>query len=205
MSVRQIFVRTQRTIGGIQLDAVINEGHENTVTITKSPVEGGADITDHAIVQPKKVNLRGVVSDSPLGVAAFGQLVDQVTRLFGTSTLDNLTRTQQAYESFIQLMEAREPIEIVTGLRVYPAMLITKISTNQDKDTSKIVNLNIACEEIVLTESVTLDIPESAINEEVRKSASNIVDKGKEELEPVLGDREQTTLKALADWLQEGS
>lgn len=84
MSLKKIFVRTPRSIGGVQLDAVLNEDHNNMVTITKNPVEAGTDITDHAIIQPKKLSVRGAVSDSPLGLAAFGQLVDSVTRLFGT-------------------------------------------------------------------------------------------------------------------------
>lgn len=203
MSLRQIFVRTKRTIGTIQLDGVLSEDHDNTVTITKSPVEAGTDITDHAILQPKKLIVRGIVSDSPLGLAAFGQLIDQVTRLFGTSTLDNLTRSQQAYEAFLRLMEVREPIEVVTGLRVYEDMLITSITTSQDKDTARASVLNIGLEEIILTESVLVSIPQDAIDASVQQSATSIGDRGKVEVEEILDERETTILKSLVEWTRE--
>lgn len=202
MSLKQIFVRTTRTIGTIQLDAVLSEEHGSVVSITKNPVEAGADITDHAIVQPKKLSIRGVVSDSPLGLAAFGQLIDSVTRLFGTSTTDNLTRSQQAYEAMLFLMEQREPIEVTTGLRQYKNMLITSLNSVQDKNSSRIVVMELGLEEIVLVISVTKDIPAEALEPSVRQSASPIAEKGKEEISDVVDDKKTTVLKKMIDWVR---
>ena len=117
MAFENLFIRTKRTIGGIQLDSVLVEEHNTSITPTKNPVEVGVDITDHAIIDPTLLNITGVVSDSPLGTAAFGQIIDSISNLFGTSTSDNLTRSQQAYDAMLTLMYAREPIEVTTSLK----------------------------------------------------------------------------------------
>ena len=116
MAFENLFIRTKKSIGGIELDAVLSETHVNQVRLTKNPIELGADITDHSIVEAKRINIVAQVSDNPLGSAAFGQIIDLVTGLFGTSTTQNITRSNAAYAAIVQLMETREPIEIQTKL-----------------------------------------------------------------------------------------
>ena len=53
MAFENLFIRTRKSLGGIQLDAVLSESHNNVVRTTKNPVELGADITDHSIIEPK--------------------------------------------------------------------------------------------------------------------------------------------------------
>ena len=153
MAFENLFVRTKKSIGGIDLDATITEGHVAEVRLTSNPVELGADITDNAIIEPKLLTIVAQVSDTPLGSAAFSQIVDTVTGLFGSATTSNLTRSQAAYEAMVQLMEAREPIEIQTKLKLYTNMMITNISTSQDKDSSRIVLMSISLKEVLIVES----------------------------------------------------
>ena len=84
MAFEQLFIRTQKSLAGVELDAVISETHNNNISLTKNPIELGADITDHAIIEPKKINIVAQVSDTPLGTAALGEIVDSVTGFFGT-------------------------------------------------------------------------------------------------------------------------
>jgi len=165
MAFENLFIRTEKAIGGIKLDAVISESHTNEVSLTNNPVELGADITDHAIIQPKKVNVVAQVSDTPLGLAAFGQIVDLVTGLFGSSTGENLTRSNAAYNAMVQLQEAREPIELQTRLKLYTNMVITNIRTVQDKNTSRIVRMNIDLQEVLITESEIVQLSEDQLQE----------------------------------------
>jgi len=62
MAFENLFIRTKRSIAGVQLDAMISEAHDNSVRLTKHPIEKGADITDHAVVEPKRITLNGVVT-----------------------------------------------------------------------------------------------------------------------------------------------
>ena len=182
MTFTSLFIRIKRSIGGIQLDSVLEETHNNTVRITTNPVESGVDISDHAVVVPKKVKLKAIVTDSPLGVAAFAAIVDNISGLFGTSTSGNTTRSQQAYNALVALMDAREPLELVTRLVVYTDMLITHISVSQNKDTSQVVILNIELEQVIITSSEVVDIPESSLaSGSTKKQASSSVNSGRQE------------------------
>lgn len=50
-----------RSIGQFELDAVTVEGHESNMRLTENPVESGADIADHAILEPKEITVTGVM------------------------------------------------------------------------------------------------------------------------------------------------
>ncbi len=202
MAFENLFIRTKKSIGGIELDAVLSETHTNAVRLSKNPIELGAEITDHAIVEPKRLNIIATVSDTPLGSAAFGQIVDLVTGLFGTSTSRNLTRSNAAYNAVLQLMESREPIEVQTKLKLYENMIITGLRTTQDKNSSRIVEMAISLEEalIVQTETVKLE-PEQLLEGSPREQASSADNRGRQE--PV--DPNETTsksaLKSIVDWV----
>lgn len=202
MAFENLFIRTEKSIGGIQLDAVLSESHTNEVSLTNNPVEFGADITDHAIVQPKRVNVVAQVSDTPLGLAAFGQIVDLVTGLFGSSTGENLTRSNAAYNAIIQLQEAREPIELQTKLRLYTNMIITNVSVVQDKDTSRIVRMSIDLQEVLITESEVVQLSEDQLQEgSAREQASPADNSGRKEAVEPTETTETSVLKSVVDWV----
>lgn len=50
-----------RSIGEFELDAVTVEGHESSMRLTENPVESGADIADHAILEPKEITVTGIM------------------------------------------------------------------------------------------------------------------------------------------------
>ena len=204
MPFENLFVRTKKSIGGIQLDAVLSEGHSNKVRITKNPVELGADIADHAVIEPAKINILAEVSDTPLGTAAFGQIVDTVTGLFGTSTEPNITRSNAAYNAMLILQKAREPLEIQTKLRLYQNMLITSINTVQDVDTSRIVRMSIDLEEVFITESEVIALtPEQLAEGKNRQQASTAEKKGRVEPTTPSENVNKSVLKTVIDWVGE--
>lgn len=182
MAFENLFIRTKKSIGGIQLDAVISESHSNVVRITKNPVEVGVDTNDHAVIEPKKITIIAEVSDTPLGFAALTQIVDLLTGLFGSSTSGNITRSITAYNALVQIQEARQTIEVQTKLKEYKDMLITNISTFQDKDSSRIVSMSIQLEELIVTPSEVVQIDKSQLKAGPTKSqAASAENKGKQE------------------------
>ena len=203
MSFENLFIRTEKSIGGIQLDAVISESHTNEVSLTSNPVEFGAEITDNAVTQPKKVNILAQVSDTPMGLAAFGQIVDLVTGLFGTSTTDNITRSNAAYNAIIQLQEEREPIEIQTRLKLYTDMVITKVTTIQDKDTSRIVRMSIDLQQVIITQSEIVQLTEEQLRAgSAREQASPAEKSGRKEAIEPPADTNKSVLKTIIDWVE---
>lgn len=50
-----------RTVGEFELDVVTIESHESNLRLTENPIESGADIADHAILEPKEITITGVM------------------------------------------------------------------------------------------------------------------------------------------------
>lgn len=202
MAFENLFVRTEKSLGGIQLDAVMTETHTNQIRLTKNPVELGADITDHAIIEPKRINIVAQVSDNPLGVAALGQIVDLVTGLFGTATSQNITRSNAAYNAMVQLMELREPIEVQTKLKIYSNMVITNITTTQDKNSSRVALMNISLEEVLISESQIVQLNADQLAEgSPREQGSSADNKGRQEPITPNDTTSKSALKSVTDWI----
>ena len=201
MAFEQLFVRVQKSLGGIQLDAVISENHSNSLRLTKNPIELGADITD-AIVEPKQLSIVAYVSDSPLGAAAFGEIVDLITGLFGSSTTSNITRSNAAYNAMVQLMEYREPIEVQTKLKLYSNMMITSLTASQDKNSSRMVAMNISLEEVIITESLVVKLDPGQLQEgSAKEQGSSPEKKGRQEPVAPSETTNKSVLKSVLDWL----
>lgn len=54
---------SNRKIGKITFDVVTTEDHQSDLSITENPIESGAAIADHAVLQPKQVTINGVMVD----------------------------------------------------------------------------------------------------------------------------------------------
>ena len=201
MAFENLFIRTKKSLGGIQLDAIVSESHNNIITLSKNPVELGAEITDHAIVEPKTISIKATVSDTPLGVAALAQIIDTVTGLFGTSTSQNITRSNAAYNALVALQDAREPIDIQTKLKLYQDMVITNISTVQDKDSSRAVVLNIVAKEVRIVETEIVTLQPDTLEGDTKEQASSAENKGRQEPVEPSASNESSILKSVADWL----
>jgi hypothetical protein len=202
MAFENLFVRTKKSIGGIELDAVLSETHTNQVRLTKNPIELGVDITDHAVIEPKRINIVAQVSDTPLGSAAFGQIIDLVTGLFGTSTTQNITRSNAAYNAMVQIMEAREPIEVQTKLKLYSDMLITGLSVSQDKTSSRIVLMTLNLEEALITESQIVKLtPRQLKQGSAREQGSSADSKGRQEPVTPTSTTKKSVLKSVINWV----
>lgn len=197
-----LFIRTRKSLAGIQLDAVVSEQHTNTVTVTDNPVESGVDVTDHSVVQPKVINIVGVVSDSPLGAEAFSQIVDNVTNLFGSATDSNVTRSAAAYRDLVDIQNRRQFIDVQTNLVLYRNMIITNISVTQDKDNSRIVRLNIECREVIISDTEVIQLsPEQLEAGQVRNQGASAVEKGRQEANEASESTNRSVLKAISDWI----
>lgn len=203
--VDRVFIIKSTEEGGddtiISLDAVIQETHTSSARVTSNPIELGAEINDHVIIEPTKLRIRGAITDTPLGFAALSTIVDNVTNLFGSSTEENLTRSQQGYKQIVQIRNDRLPIEVQTGLVKYSNMVITNIEVSQDKDTSKIAIMDISLQELIIVESEITQLDPANLDEETKEKAEEEVDEGKVETESVTGTENTSYLKQVSDFV----
>lgn len=69
MSIVGIFTRSQPSIGGVYVDAVLEETSELQTDVTEFPIEDGSVGHDHAVVRPLRLTMTIGVSDNPFRVA----------------------------------------------------------------------------------------------------------------------------------------
>jgi len=119
-------------IDGYPIDAVVSEKHDFDLDVTEYPVERGADITDHVRPKPLKITLDCFVSDAP-----FGPIASHQTRKNGTPSSD-------AYDRLKQLRDRPELITVVTSLRTYDSMVLSKVSF--PRNSGEPVGLRFTCE-----------------------------------------------------------
>ncbi len=192
MAFENLLIRTNRSIGGITMDAVISETITNTLRITKNPVELGADITDHAIIEPKQYTLDAVITDSPLlGVNSIDNVGQSISSsgFFGSSSEDSRTRSQAAFDALVALQESRQPIEVQTGLTFYRDMLISDITITQDKDSSRAIFFNAKLTQVILTSTEEINFPQDQLEAPVtQQQGSSPIDEGQKQPLPIESD-----------------
>jgi hypothetical protein len=110
-----------RLIGPVPIDCFISEKPSAELLITEVAVETGAKITDHAVILPKKITL---------DIAA--------------------ENAAAAYSALVAFQETREPFTLVTGLSVFPNMLIKRIDPERDATFSTVLRAKVDLQEIVI-------------------------------------------------------
>lgn len=135
-----------KSIGGITIDAYIQEGHRKAANVTNYPIENGSFIADHVIQRPDVISIQGLVSKSVLG----------------TSALSN-SRILDTYEILTFLKELGLPITIVTGLKVYEDMVITNLDVNRTARNGQSLPFSLTAQKITIVQSQTAQIPKSQL------------------------------------------
>lgn len=108
----------------LSVDATIRREHRRSAQITRHPIEDGADVTDHAILDPVSLSVEGVISDAPISyftpiISGLGSLTD-----YDSST----ERSAQHFEILENLWKSRVPFDVVTRKRFYRNMLISSLN-----------------------------------------------------------------------------
>lgn len=135
-----ILVRS-RSIGPFVANVTMEEHHEDRIAITETPVEQGADITDHAYKRPARLAVRCGFSNSALQAGG------------------NPVYDQQTYASFLALQASLSPFQVVTGKRVYNNMLIEGLSVTTTEATENSLIMNVEMREIIVVTTQTVTVP----------------------------------------------
>ena len=145
-----IFTGTQVLALGQHVDGYFAEEHAIAVTPTSYPVETGASLTDHAVMEPVKLKLHGWVSDL------------MPARRLGQVYLDLADRGAAAWLAITRTAHRREPLRVVTSLAAYDNLLITKASASVNERTGRGLQFVLELQEVqfrAITESAD---PETA-------------------------------------------
>lgn len=117
-------------IGPFVIDASLSEDHSKDADVSEFPVEDGSNFTDNVRVKPRTFRVSGLVTDTPLDLG-FRSIEDDGSPLIDTSTRPSA----QARLALEAIMDAEEPITVVTELATYKDMIMSSLSFQQDGDT----------------------------------------------------------------------
>lgn len=137
-------------IDGYPIDCVTDERLTYKATATKFPVEKGAAVTDHIIVELPVLELDCMVSDTPIGAIAIDP-----TR----TTLDGETLpSRDAFEFLTALHQAQSqagsaPITVECTYGKFENMAMTQLSPARDHTTLKGFKFTVTFEQIEIRET----------------------------------------------------
>jgi hypothetical protein len=142
VSANDVGSNTTDTIPGTQtvqstviycFDAVLKTTHNQRVTPTSLPVQTGANIADHAFIQPAILELEIGMSDS-MAQYSTGQSISLNGATVQTQPWPALSNSKSvgAYQTLVNLQQARTIMLLTTRLMSYPNMLLTNIRVTDD-------------------------------------------------------------------------
>ncbi|WP_186650089.1 phage baseplate protein [Fluviispira vulneris] len=104
----------------IKIDVSMSETHSYEANATKNPVEEGSSITDNIVLNPPKINIKGICS--PLKLEILGGLKLTTSEGF----------VKNKWRELVDLFKAKEPMYLYTGLANYSDMVMTSLTANRD-------------------------------------------------------------------------
>ena len=134
---------TSRKIGTFRLDATEQENNKSTLRTTKNPIESGANVADHAVLEPKEITIKGkIVAYEPPSFTQFDEIM-QVVR-FNLPYIKTAHRfTQKAYKLYNNVKHIKN--EAMRYARIFGvdkkireiAPFLTDGKENKDNSTAK--------------------------------------------------------------------
>lgn len=120
----------------IEIDAVLSESHDSTKDFTRYPVEYNLLGTNNALQQPEKLELTILVTDTPVK--------DETYAYEGR---------HRAIYSQLKLWQALStPVVVITGLRSYINMYISKLNPVKTPNDGKSMKINLTFVEVPFVE-----------------------------------------------------
>lgn len=127
-----LFTREPPTIAGYTFDAVLEDELEFSVSVPTYPVESGAEISDHRIINPCRYRIVGVMTNTPVQQSLMGFAGSMVGGLVSNLTSNPLvaavagmsagflassdgTRASAALSNLIAILEGAKPFDVVAG------------------------------------------------------------------------------------------
>lgn len=153
MAQETITIAPARFLGPITALVTFEERGTDRTTITRHPVEQGAEISDHAYMEPAEVMIRAGATNAS---AAAGGDEGYVATFYG---------------QILALQQTREPFQIQTGKRLYDNMLIESLELTTDEKTEAALMLAILCRQIIIVETSVVSIPPADVQANPQKTS----------------------------------
>lgn len=175
--------------GGVLLDAVLEEAVEHRANVTAHPVELGADINDHVILQPMMYTMTAGITDSPT--------------TYGSTNYahpDASLRSKAAWALLVDLMTTREPFTIEDSeFLIYENMVIEGLTSKKNAVVAGAIIFEASLRQLnIVTTSVSPASDEVRSAGQAAAGADPAQENGPAKLEEVTAEQ-QSALDQLTD------
>jgi len=147
------------TLGNFIFDAFLNIQHESNLEITDHPIQTGANVSDHAFMEPQRVTFEIGMSDVMQDISS--------NAVVNFSNIDTSTRSINAYRMLRKLQENRIPIQAITKLWTYNNMMVESISAPEDNKTAYALKATVTLKEIFVVSVTTIKVSQRPQKSEV--------------------------------------
>jgi len=147
-------------IGGVPIDAVLSERHQQGFAIPTNPTESGRAAAQAKIRQPAVLDIEGRLTDSPFLFTRFSAEngLRSAARGVGRPGL-----SIEAYDRLVELAESSEPVAVVTGLFVFDAMIFEEISAPRSSRDGFSIRFTARLRELITAENLGQPVAESTV------------------------------------------
>lgn len=202
MAIVTLFASKSPTMGGLEFDAVLEDTYESTIEFTQYAIESGANVADHAIIQPIRWRLVGAISNNELRISATDFIAGGVSsQLNGAGSLvagvsagvlagSSDTRASSAFEALRNLQILRQPFTIDAGDVILVNMGIASLRRTKTADNEGGLIFEADLQEIPTLDTVlskNTDPGQSQLQEgdPSQTQSTSLIDKGEQSLQAV--------------------
>lgn len=170
-------------VGSVELDLILDEDHSKSAQVTENPLQDGRSISDGIFLELQEGSLTGLVTNHSVKIAEKRakqlELQDSETLMAEAENYQLENRAKQAWVDLKAVMDAKQPVTIVTSLEVYDNVAITNISTERNGDSGDALEIKISFRQILtvslMEHEVTAQVQPKDMDSDInRKSALGV-------------------------------
>lgn len=175
------FVSTDDTgaeLRSLAFDGTMSESYEKVVRYPEHPTDAGFVVSDHAILDPEKVSLEGVITRTPLWMTEAN--ADPL----------HLEKTLAALDAIVV---NKEVVTVSTGLRLYKKRNIGRCSVSRSPG-GQIVKVSVELLDIRTVAAQSVEIPPLPVEETKKGAAAAEADAGTQAGTDKTGEEEDESI-----------
>ena len=189
-------------VGSVELDLILDEDHSKSAQVTENPLQDGRAISDGIFLELQEGSLTGLVTNHSVKIAEKRakqlELQDSETLMAEAENYQLENRAKQAWVDLKAVMDAKQPVTIVTSLEVYDNVAITNISTERNGDSGDALEIKVSFRQILtvslMEHEVTAQVQPKDMDSDInRKSALGVNVGQKVASEPTEAEKKQLT------------
>lgn len=170
-------------VGSVELDLILDEDHSKSAQVTENPLQDGRAISDGIFLELQDGSLTGLVTNHSVKRAEERakqlELQDSETLMAEAKNYQLENRAKQAWVDLKAVMDAMQPVTIVTSLEVYDDVAITNISTERNGDSGDALEIKVSFRQILtvslMENEVTAQVQPKDMDSDInRKSALGV-------------------------------